>query len=286
VKAALASLVFVLALSRPAAAAGPSPGPITFVACAPGFPGSTSEAQPRMDAFARAVAEAVKAAGDSIRAEYYETEDAGIERLAKADAAFLMAPLPLFLKYEDRLRLASRAQAVMQGRSESEAWSLVAGKGRVKSPDALATFDLVSTAAYAPRFVRGSALGEWGRVPPKTRISPSLSVLTSLRRAASGEDVALLLDASESKALPTLPFAKDLEVVTRSAPLPAMLVATVGGRLPEPRAKEIVRALLALKDDPSGVAALAGLQLVRFAPLDDAGLRRAREGYRAVPETP
>jgi hypothetical protein len=65
-----------------------------------------------------------------------------------------------------------------------------------------------------------------------------------------------------------------------------MLVATVGGRLPEPRAKELVRALLALQDRPAGEAALAGLQLVRFAPLDEAGLRRAREGYRAVPETP
>src|SRR5262249_7599777 len=168
VKALLASLALLLAAARPATAAGP----LTFVACAPGFPGSTSEAQPRMDAFAHAVGEAVKAVEGSIRAEYYETEDGGTERLAQADAAFLLAPLPFFLKYEERLHLAPRAQAVMQGRSDSEAWSLVAGKGRLKSPDTLASWDLVSTAAYAPRFVRGSALGEWGRVPPKTRISP------------------------------------------------------------------------------------------------------------------
>jgi hypothetical protein len=262
----LASLALVFSTARLLVAGVP----VTFVACAPGYPGSTSEAQPRMDAFARALAEAVKATDGSIRAEYYETEEGGAVRLGQAE----------------RLRLVPRAQAVMQGGGANEAWSLVAGKGRLKDADGLAGWELVSSAAYAPRFVRGSALGGWGRVSPKTRLSPSLSVLSSLRRAASGEDVALLLDASQSSSLPTLPFAKDLEVVTRSAPLPAMVVATVGGRIPEPRAKALVRALQALPDHPAGAAALVGLQLARFSPLDDAGLRRAREGYRAVPETP
>jgi hypothetical protein len=282
VKAPLAALALTLVTVRVGAAAPP----VTFVACAPGYPGSTSEAQPRMNAFARALGEAVAAAEGSIRASYYETEEAGVKRLGEGDAAFLLAPLPFFLKYEESLGLAARAQAVMQGGGVSESWSLVAGKGRLGSAAALAGFELVSSAAYAPRFVRGSALGGWGRVPAKTRLAPSLSVLSSLRQAASGEDIALLLDASEAAALSTLPFAKDLEVVTRSAPLPAMVVATVRGRIGEPRAKELVRALLALPERPAGASALAGLQLARFAPLDDAGLRRAREGYRAVPETP
>ncbi len=258
--------------------------PVTFVACAPGFPGSTSEAQPRMDAFAAAVAAA--AGAGSIQAEYHETEEAGVRRFARPDAAIALVPLPFFLKYEEKLRLAARAQAVMQGGAASEAWSLVAARGRLPSAAALGGWELVTAAAYAPRFVRGPALGAWGALPAGTRLVPAATILSSLRRAAAGEDVALLLDGPQASALPTLPFAKDLEVVARSAALPVMIVATVAARLPEGRVKPLVRALLSLKERPSGEAALAGLHLVRFIALDEAGLRGAHEAYRAVPDAP
>lgn len=278
--ARLASLALLAPL---VASPAPAAEPVTFVACAPGYPGSTAEAQPRMDAFASALAAVER--GASIRAEYHETEEGGADRLGRPDAAFLLAPLPFFLKYEEKLRLTARAQAVRQGGEANEAWSLVAGKGRLASAEALAGWELLSGASYAPRFVRGSLAG-WGRVPPRTRLAASTSVLSSLRRAASGEDVALLLDASQAAALSTLPYAKDLEVVARSSPIPAMIVASVGGRLAEPRVAELVRALLSLPDRPEGAAALVGLQLVRFARLDEAGLRRARDAYRAAPDTP
>jgi len=187
----------------------------------------------------------------------------------------------------DRLILASPDRTSCKGAgTASEAWSLVAGKGRLSSAAALAGWELVSQAAYAPQFVRGSALGVWGTVPAGTRLVTSGAVLSSLRRAAAGDDVALLLDGPQATALPTLPFAKDLEIVARSAPLPVMVVATVAGRLPEARVRELVRALQSLPERPAGAAALGGLQLVRFVALDEAGLRRAREAYRAAADTP
>ncbi len=264
----------------------PAAEPVTLVACAPGYPGSTDEAQPRMDAFAKALAAATGAPEGSIRAEYHETEAAGVERLGRSDAAFALVPLPFFLKHEEKLRLVARAQAVMQGGAASEAWSLVAGKGRVSSAAALGGWEIVSAAAYAPRFVRGSALGAWGTLPAGTRLVTSGAVLSSLRRAAAGEDVALLLDAPQAAALSSLPYAKDLEIVARSAPMPVMVVASVAGRLEAARVKELVRALQSLQDRPAGASALGGLQLVRFMALDEAGLGRARVAYRAAPDAP
>src|SRR5262249_5341563 len=143
VNARLAALALLLVTARVASAAEP----LTFVACAPGYPRSTSQAQPPLDAFSRARAEAVAIPEGSIRAEYHEAEEAGVKRLGEADAALLLSPLPFFLKYEETLRLSARAQAVMQGGAPSEAWSLVAGKGRLKSAEALAGFELVSAAA-------------------------------------------------------------------------------------------------------------------------------------------
>jgi hypothetical protein len=280
--ARLAALVLTLFVARLA----PAAEHVTFVACAPGFPGSTHEAQSRMDAFGGALAAATGAGGGSIQAEYHETEEAGVERLGRRDAAFALVPLPFFLKHEAKLRLAARGQAVLRGGSASEPWCLVAGKGRLSSAKALAGWELVSQAAYAPRFVRGPALGGWGTVPAGARLVTSGAVLSLLRRAAAGEDVALLLDAPQAAALPTLPFAKDLEVVTRSTPLPVMVVASVAGRLPEARVKALVRALESLSGRPAGASALGGLQLDRFVALDEAALRRAREAYRAAPDSP
>jgi hypothetical protein len=273
-------IIGVLA-TLPAAAAEP----ITFVACAPGFPGSTEEAQPRMDAFAAAVARAVAGEPD-VRAEYHETEDAGVARIGRPDAALALVPLPFFLKYETKLGLVARSQAVRQGSAASETWSLVAGKGRLSGPSALEGWELLSPAAYAPRFVRGTALGGWGKVPASTRLVAATAVLSGLRRAAAGEKVVLLLDGSHGAAVSTLPFASDLEVLARSEPLPVFVVAVVRGRLPEARARVILQALESLGRTPAGEAALSGLELDRFAPLDEAALRRAREAYLGAPDTP
>jgi hypothetical protein len=268
-----------------AATVSASAEPVTLVACAPGFPGSTAEAQPRMDAFAAALAEAVAGKPD-VRAEYYETEDRGAARLGRPDATLALVPLPFLLKYEKPLGLVARGQVVMQGGAASEAWSLVAGKGRVSGPPVLDGWEILSPAAYAPRFVRGSALAAWGKVPAGARLVATMSVLTGLRRAAAGEKVVLLLDGPQAAAVPSLPFASDLEVLARSEALPVLVVAVVRARVPEPQARAILQALESLGGRPAGAAALQGLQLDRFVALDDAALRRARDAYLAAPDLP
>ena len=245
-----------------------------MVACAPGYPGSTAEAQPSMDAFAAALARAAGWAPDALGAIYESSEKDGLERLARPDAAVALVPLPFFLKHGRALKLTARLQ-VEQASGLTDTWALVARKGRVASPGALAAFSVASIAGYAPDFVRG-ALGAWGRIPESARVLETGQVLSALRRAAAGEDVAVLLDGAQAAALPTLPFASELEVVARSAPLPAALVAAVGGRMPAARWKALERAFLALPADPQGAAALQGIRMVRFAPVDAAELAAAR----------
>jgi hypothetical protein len=54
------------------------------------------------------------------------------------------------------------------------------------------------------------------------------------------------------------------------------VVATVGNHLPAARWPPLEKGLLGLHADPAGAAALAGVRMVRFAPLDAAGLAAAR----------
>jgi ABC-type phosphate/phosphonate transport system substrate-binding protein len=266
-------LLALLALTGPVRALAADP--VTIVFCAPGYPGSTAEAQPSMDAFAAAVADAAGWPAGSVRAVYESTEKAGLSRLGQRDAAATIVPLPFFLVHARALDLAPRLQVEAQGAS-TETWSLVAKKGRVSSPAALAGMTVASLAGYAPEFVR-SALGSWGRIPAEAKVVESSQVLSWLRKAATGADAALLVDSTQAAALPTLPFAADLDVVARSAPLPAAFVATVGDRLPAARAKALAAALRELPRTPRGAEALKALRIDRFVPVDEAALASARK---------
>jgi hypothetical protein len=256
--------------------------PTTLVAVAPGYPGSTAEAQPAMDALAAALAAAAGLPAGSVAATYHEAAEAGLERLRKPDAALAMVTLPFYLQHAAALSLEARLTAVPKGSRPAEVWSLVARKGRVASPASLDGWRIVSIAGYAPAFVAGTALGGWGRLPAGAQVVQSGQVLSAMRKAVAGEDVAVLLDGAQAAALPTLPFAGDLEVVARSEPLPSSVVATVGKRLSPERWSALEKAFLGLAASPGGPAALEGVRMGGFVPVDRKGLEAARKAYAAV----
>jgi hypothetical protein len=272
----VAAAAVLLLLALPARTA-------TVVVCAPGYPGSTKEAQPTMDAFAAAAGDATGWPRGDLAAVYHETEAGGLARLAQPDAAFALVPLPFWLEHRDELRLTPRLQAVQQDGLPSESWTLVAGRGKVGKPADLGGFTMLSLAGYVPRFVRGPALASWGELPPSVTIRFSGALLSGLRKAAAGENVVLLLDRAQAAALPTLPFASELEVVATSPPLPVSVLCTVGTRIPVPRADSLVRALASLGASPAGQSALAGMRLSRFVPADEPALARARSAFDRVP---
>jgi len=268
-----------LVLGALAPLVGETQGEVTLVACAPGYPGTTAEAQPSMDALAQALARVSGWPAGSVGAVYEATEQGGRDRLGRGGPLLALVTLPFLVKYGAALKLVPHLAVEQKGVGLEEVWSLVAKKGRVSSPGALAGFTLSSIAGYAPAFVRG-ALSGFGEVPGSTRIAASSQVLSALRRAAAGEDLAVLLDGEESAALGSLPFASELEVVARSQPLPAAFVCTVGDALPPARYRALERGLVALSADPGGAAALEGIRMVRFVPAPPAALAL----YRALGE--
>jgi hypothetical protein len=253
-----------------AVAATAEPARQTIIVCAPGSPGTTAEAQPAMDAFASA---ASKKSGVELSARYEPTESGGVAALPQAGIGIVSTPF--FLVHEKELHLKPRLEVVRKGRPAREPWVLVAQKGRVKTGKALAGFTIVSSAGFAPAFVRG-AVSSLGPLPADVKIQQSGAVLTALRRAMAGEDVAVLLDGTEAAAIDSLPSADKLEVVARSSALPVGLVVTIDARVPDGQWKAIGNALLGLASDPATGGALEGLQIASFAPLDSKVLAAAR----------
>ena len=215
---------------------------VTLVFCAPGYPGGAGDAQPFVEQFAKAAAANAGWPAGSLTAVYDPTEQGGLAKLASPDAALAFVPYVFFFQHGAELHLTPLVQADVTGIGTEEHWTLVAKVG-TNGPASLAGYTLLSSAGYAPDFVRHAAL-EGLPLPADVRIQSTGQVLSALRRIAAGEPVVTLLDQTQAAALPTLPFAAQLKALMRSPPLPVAIVAAVNGRLPAVRARSMQAGLL------------------------------------------
>jgi hypothetical protein len=234
----------------------------TLVFCAPGYPGGAGDAQPLVDQFANSAAAAAGWPAGSLAAVYDPTEAGGLAKLNGTDAVLAFVPYPFFVEHAAQLHLTPLVQADVADVGPQQRWSLVAKSGRVSGAQSMAGYTILSVAGYAPDFVRHSALGGWA-LPADVKIEATGQVLSALRRVAAGEPVAVLLDQTQAAALPTLPFAADLKVVTQSPELPVAIVAVVGSRLAAGRARSLQAALLKMGAAGS-VDSLGSLRLHGF----------------------
>jgi hypothetical protein len=244
-----------------------------LVVCAPGYPGSTAEARPAMETFAKALADAGHLPAGSLSAVYEETEAGCLKRLGQRDAALVLTPLPFFLDREKQLGLVARLSAVPRGRDALERWTLVAGKDH---PASLDGYTVQSSAGYSKKFVRAAA----PNLPMNVEVRPLMAVLSALRRAASGEKTAVLLDGAQAAAMANLPFASSLAAVSTSPPMPVAVLATVAKRMNATRWKALEPAFRRIGDDPAARDALEGVRLSGFVPFDEPALAAARTAYR------
>ena len=248
---------------------------VTIVACAPGYPGSTEQAQPTMDEFASQTARAAGWSAEEIGAVYYKDLDSGLARLEEPDAALALVPLPFYLDYAESMKLRPLLQAVDAERDE-ETWTLVAGKGKLTGPTSLDGWEITGRGGYSPTFVRVVALDGWGPVPETADVTFTERAISALRKASRGDPVAVLLDGEQSAALEGLPFHAELERVFTSKPVPGSLLCVVDDRIGDDRADEVARAILSLADNKKGREILEELRLARFERVDETGLARVQ----------
>ena len=235
----------------------------TLVFCAPGYPGAAGDAQPLVDQFAGAAAAVSGWPAGSLAAVYDPTEEGGLAKLRQTDAVLAFVPYPFFVEHAAQLHLTPLVQADVTDVGPQQRWTLVAKSGRVTDPKSMAGYTLLSAAGYAPDFVRHSALQGWA-LPPDVKIESTGQILSALRRAAAGEPVAVLLDQTQSAALPSLPFAADLKILTQSPELPVALIVVVDSRVPAARAKALQTGFLKMSEGSGGAGSLGPLRLHGF----------------------
>lgn len=274
--------LLALALVSSVSSAAPpveAPARAALVFCAPGYPGTTEEAQSRMDEIAASLGELAGWPKERLSASYSPQEKAGLARLAQPEVALALVPLPFFLQHQAALQLTPRLAVVQKGLEATQSWALVAKKGVVKSPLDLDGWQLFSTAGYAPDFVTRTALAGYA-LPASVKVTTGGQVLSALRKAAAGTGkLAVLVDAEQAASLASLPFGGELEVVHTGPKLPVALVTTVGPRLSAADWKALAGAFPKLSTAPRGAAALEGVRLTGFVALDEAALAAAMKSF-------
>jgi hypothetical protein len=235
----------------------------TLVFCAPGYPGAAGDAQPFVDDFATAAAAAAGWPAGSLAAVYDPTEEGGLKKLNSADAVLAFVPYPFFVEHAAQLHLTPLVQAVVADVGAQQRWTLVAKAGRISGPVSMAGYTVLSIAGYAPDFVRHSALEGWA-LPADVKVEPTGQILSALRRVASGEPVAVLLDQTQAAALPTLPFATELKALMQSPELPVAVIVVVDSRVAAGRARALQAGLLKMGHGPGSADSLAPLRLRGF----------------------
>ena len=235
----------------------------TLVFCAPGYPGGVGDAQPLIDQFTNAAVAISGWPAGSLAAIYDPTEEGGLAKLGNTDAVLAFVPYPFFAEHAAQLHLTPLVQADIADVGPQQRWTLVAKSGHVTGPASMSGYTILSVAGYAPNFVRHIALEGWA-LPSDARIESTGQILSALRRVASGEPVAVLLDQTQATALPTLPFAADLKVVTQSPELPVAFIAIVNSRVAAARARALQSALLKMGHGSASADSLASLRLRGF----------------------
>jgi hypothetical protein len=238
----------------------------TLVFCAPGYPGGVGDAQPLIDQFTNAAVAISGWPAGSLAAIYDPTEEGGLAKLSNPDAVLAFVPYPFFAEHAAQLHLTPLVQADMADVGPQQRWTLVAKSGHVTGPASMSGYTLLSVAGYAPNFVRHIALEGWA-LPSDARIESTGQILSALRRVASGEPVAVLLDQTQAAALKSLPFASELKVVTQSAELPVAIIAVVGSRVAASRARALQAGLLKMGHVSGSADSLAALRLHGFVQL-------------------
>ena len=228
-----------------------------------------------MTQLARAIEKAGGLAPDSVSAEYHESESAGMEAIRGAGTLLAAVPVPFFLEHERDLGLVPRL-GIAPASGQPERYALVTRKGTIAKPADLDGWEVTGTVGYAVSFVRHAFAKEFGTIPDGARVTFNAAPLQALRRAAAGDRIAVLLDATQSASLASLPFGADLVTLARSEPLPAGFVCVANGRPVDKTTASILKGLERLPKSADGKDALAAIRVQRFDPIDAAAVARLR----------
>lgn len=230
-----------------------------FVIIQPGEPGTTAEAQPVMDEFAKYISSKI---GSPVSGKYYNELSPALDWVKRKNPAWGIVNLSFYKTYAKKLALAPIAATLPSG-SESDCWRIIVP---ADGPDSV---EKLSGPVYGGMFFIPEStkiLFNSESVPKNFKTEGTTKVLRYLRRTMQGRVAGVCLNNVQFSVAKALPLFSKVKVVYTSQELPTSPVVVFGKR--HAVTAKISEVLLNMKKDPQAAGLLEMLQTVGFAPAD------------------
>lgn len=238
-----AALLLAVGLAGPVYA-----GARDMLLCLPGFPGTTVQAQPYIDKMLRHLEDKLGLEARSMSGVFIPDGGDSVEKLKSVEPGLALVGPSVLAGNHGPLGMKVIARLIIDGKS-TEKYSVVVAKGGPASLKELSgkkvSGAVVHDEKYVVKVLLDGAVG-MGDLQLVSQRRP----LKSLRDVARGKAAAAIVDSSVIEHMSELDFAKDLEIIHESKPVPAPAIVLIGEG-PAP-AKRLKKELVGMCKRPDG----------------------------------
>ncbi|MDJ0762558.1 MAG: PhnD/SsuA/transferrin family substrate-binding protein [Myxococcota bacterium] len=267
--ALLCHLVVILALGMAVA------NTRQMLLCLPGFPGTSSQAQPYVDKMLRYLEPKLGWSAGTITGLYLPDGAAASKKLLEVKPGIALVGPSIYAAHQKALRMQVIAKVEVDGRG-AETYAIVTKKDGPSSLAALVGKTIEGTVVHDEKYIYNVLLDQQispGKIGLKSEIRP----LKSLRNVARGRVDGAIVDASVQRHMASLPFADELQVIYTSKPVPPPAVVVMGeGRK---HAEKLKKALVGLCQRPDGQDLCRALMLTSILAASDADYKALKKAY-------
>ncbi len=252
-------------------------GSFGVMVCYPGGPVKATDARPALDSMVKVIEAAGHFKPGSITSQFTTNLTECRKWLAQSPPHFAIISLGLFLENEAAYNLVPIAQPNIEGKT-NDTYRLLVKKGAFGSLDALSGKTLGGTHLQEPLFLQRIIFANRFDPAKHFKLQPSPRALEALRKLSQGKLDAVIVNDQQFKSLNSLPFAKELEPVFTSGPVPLMgVVGNTKKTSAEDRAR-LTQALSNMCSDSKGKELCELFGVESFVPADMA----AYKGVKAL----
>jgi hypothetical protein len=271
-------ILATLALASPAQAARPA-APVAMVIVNPGGPDAGAEGNKLAGELAAHLAASAGTEPDQLAGAYFNQIAPAVAYLKKHKDAFVLSGLGVFLAQRRALKLVPLARLLGKAGGDEE-FSVVVRKGRYASLEDLHGKTLLGSvladdARFVDRFVFGGKLAadKWFKCTPSER------PLSALRKLASDEVDAVLLNRAQFEALKTMPLFEKLQVIHGSGPVPTIGLMMVATPRTQALRDRVVQSVARLCSSEKGIPVCQTYGITGFEPVGEDALGEAIKKY-------
>jgi|LSQX01.1.fsa_nt_gb ABC-type phosphate/phosphonate transport system substrate-binding protein len=250
--------------------------PQKMMMCLPGFPGTTSQAQPLVDQLLRFLEADLSLEAQSISGVYLSDDAEASEKLPVLKPGLAVVGPSVYARFSGPLKMKVIAKVEASGRGSDTYYVLVRKDGPA-SLSALSGQSVAVTGISDSQYVYNVMLDR--KLPANSlNLSTPKRPMKALRDLHQGALQAVVIDQAIHDSLRELPFADDLHVIHTSKPVPAPAVVVMGQTPAE--AQRIGTALLSLCTTTEGKALCSALSISSIRKASDADYADLLKRYR------